>query len=247
MASQDDGSWLARAACAGGDLDLFFSKPPLALEICARCPVRPECLYEALTVELPGARYGVRGGLTAAQRNGLPTLPEQPSEALATLREHLAAMDSLDPQPEGTAHAVNESPAIPPAPPADTEKLPIGQLLKWGNEHADPDIREQAARAFEDLAGLRRRHAAEQELKAITTQAEDLEKRLAELRAREAELAPPKPKKTRARKPVDYPAGEVRAWAKNNGVDCPAVGRVPKAVVDAWRAAQSREAVGADA
>ncbi|MDT0387861.1 Lsr2 family DNA-binding protein [Streptomyces dubilierae] len=115
------------------------------------------------------------------------------------------------------------------------QPLPVGQLLAWGDSHADPEVQDQAARARAALAGLRKRHAADQELTAITTETEQLEKRLAELRAREAELAPAKPK-TR-RKPAAYPAAEVRAWAKENGVDCPPVGRVPKTVVDAWREA----------
>ncbi|MFF5980881.1 hypothetical protein ACFY78_18750 [Streptomyces olindensis] len=118
---------------------------------------------------------------------------------------------------------------------ADTEKVPVGQLLAWGEEHPDAEVQDQAARARVLLTGLRRRHAADQELAAITTEEEQLAKRLADLQARKAELVPAKPKKQR--KPVDYPAAEVRSWAAANGVDCPPVGRVPKAVVDAWRTA----------
>lgn len=117
----------------------------------------------------------------------------------------------------------------------EPEPLPVGKLLKWGDEHTDADIRDQSARARLALAGLRKRHAADQELTAITTEAEQLEQRLAELRAREAELTPAKAKSKR--KPVEYPAAEVRAWAAVQGLDCPTVGRVPKTVVDAWRAA----------
>ncbi|MGI5408684.1 Lsr2 family DNA-binding protein [Streptomyces chartreusis] len=29
----------------------------------------------------------------------------------------------------------------------------------------------------------------------------------------------------------------MRAWAAENGVDCPRVGQIPKRVLDAWRAA----------
>lgn len=122
----------------------------------------------------------------------------------------------------------------------DAEHLPLGALLKWGDEHPDKDIQDQAARARMAVHGLRTRYAADQELAAITSEAADLEKRLAELRAREAELAPAKPKSKR--KGVDYPAAEVRVWAKENGVAVPALGRVPKAVVDAWRQATARPA-----
>ncbi|MEI5522499.1 hypothetical protein WB388_18010 [Streptomyces brasiliscabiei] len=155
----------------------------------------------------------------------------------------------LDPLNGRTHHPVTTAPALRTAPPVvdvqlkdsadvrlkEPAALPVGQLLKWGDEHPDPEVQDQAARARAALAGLRQRHAADAELTAITTEADQLEKRLAELRAREAELAPTKQK--RVRKPVDYPAAEVRAWAQANGHDCPPVGRVPKAVVDAWRTA----------
>ncbi|MFB7224200.1 MULTISPECIES: hypothetical protein [Terrabacteria group] len=142
--------------------------------------------------------------------------------------------------PAPMAQPVPQLSSIPDLPlkaraAGEPQPLPVGQLLKWGDEHPDPQVQDQAARARAVLAGLRKRYATDQELTAITTEAEQLEKRLVELRSREAELAPPKKKPTK-RKPVDYPAAEVRAWAAANGVDCPPVGRVPKTVVEAWRA-----------
>jgi hypothetical protein len=151
------------------------------------------------------------------------------------------------PEPEGTHQPMSTASAVSPNPPAadirlkavttSTEQISVGQLLAWGDQHPDAEIQDQAARARAALTGLRRRHAADQELAAIDSEEEQLAKRLAELRERKAELAPAKAKKPR--KHVDYPAAEVRAWAKGQGIDCPATGRVPKAVVDAWRAAQT--------
>ncbi|MEU5664729.1 Lsr2 family DNA-binding protein [Streptomyces longwoodensis] len=156
-----------------------------------------------------------QGGPEAARQNRLH-LPDPKDTPMATIPQ----LTTLDLPPDATTEA----------PP-----LPVVQLLKWGDEHPDPEVQDQAARARAALTGLRRRHAADQELAAITTEAEELEKRLAELQARKAELAPSKPKK--ARKPVAYPAAEVRAWAAANDIACPAVGRVPKAVVEAWQKA----------
>jgi WhiB family redox-sensing transcriptional regulator len=72
----DLGSWRAQAACQLGDHELSF--PPeeeqgeyfrlrvsLAKRICAGCPVRRECADYALAAD---ERYGVWGGLTAAER-----------------------------------------------------------------------------------------------------------------------------------------------------------------------------------
>ncbi|MDX5569822.1 Lsr2 family protein [Streptomyces sp. ID05-04B] len=115
-----------------------------------------------------------------------------------------------------------------------SESLPVGRLLKWAEEHPDADVQATAQRTHAGLVGLRNRYDADQELTAITTEAEQLEKRLAELRARREELAPAKPRK---KQQLGYDSQTVRAWARDNDVDCPATGRVPKAVVDAWRAA----------
>ena len=66
-------SWMAHAACKGQDPATFVpaSSPPAGgppkriAEVCARCPVAPECLQYAL--ERPEL-LGVWGGSTEAQR-----------------------------------------------------------------------------------------------------------------------------------------------------------------------------------
>ena len=60
-------TWRTDAACRGMDTDLFF--PPRggdgwrAKRVCARCPVRAECLDEHL-----GETVGVFGGLSPKER-----------------------------------------------------------------------------------------------------------------------------------------------------------------------------------
>ncbi|MEU2339952.1 histone-like nucleoid-structuring protein Lsr2 [Streptomyces sp. NPDC013172] len=153
-------------------------------------------------------------------------------EAARQGRLHLPAEGINEPM-NTTMHA---------AQAANPDQLPVGKLLAWGDAHLDPDIQDQAARARAALAGLRNRYAADQELTAITTEAQQLEKRLAELRAREAELAPAPAKKKRAPVTRDYDTRTVRAWADANGVDCPRVGQIPKRVLDAWRASLPQSA-----
>ncbi|MFI5685866.1 histone-like nucleoid-structuring protein Lsr2 [Streptomyces sp. NPDC051636] len=119
----------------------------------------------------------------------------------------------------------------PPTTVDDPEKLPVGKLLAWGDQHDDPEVQDQAARARAALSGLRQRYVTDRELSAITTEEEQLERRLQELRARKGELAP-KPK----RKSPSYDAAAVRAWARSHNVPCPDRGRIPKDVLDAWRA-----------
>lgn len=68
MASDRDPWWLS-ALCAQTDAALFFPEkgdsaaPRLAKAICRRCPVRIECLADAL----PG-EPGIRAGLTQRER-----------------------------------------------------------------------------------------------------------------------------------------------------------------------------------
>ncbi|WP_060880604.1 WhiB family transcriptional regulator [Streptomyces scabiei] len=208
-------AWHERAACAGQDTNRWFPSQPIdspAVSICRGCPARAECLYDALQYETPGSpRYGIRGGLTTGQRRKLPPLEGSKAVTIAALR---LLLDEIDTQggPEAARHWRLD------LDPLTERTLPV-----------------TTAPARAALAGLRQRHTADQELTAITTEAEQLEKRLAELRAREAELVPTKPKK-RGAYVRDYDTRTVRAWAEQNGVECSPVGQIPKRVLDAWRA-----------
>jgi WhiB family redox-sensing transcriptional regulator len=70
------GHWADSALCAQTDPELFFpgkggtSAP--AKRICAACPVRAECLQDALD---RGERFGIRGGLSERQRRKLAKRP----------------------------------------------------------------------------------------------------------------------------------------------------------------------------
>lgn len=69
--------WQRDAACAGEDLALFFGaegergferalRERAVKRICARCPVREQCLQHALET---GEEFGVWGGLAPWERN----------------------------------------------------------------------------------------------------------------------------------------------------------------------------------
>ena len=68
---QDDQTWAAQAACATVEPDQLFGKGAEqrdARSLCFSCPVRMECLAEALNSE---ASFGVWGGLTERERRAL--------------------------------------------------------------------------------------------------------------------------------------------------------------------------------
>lgn len=71
--------WRYRAACWGEDPELFYltgkedaaTAPPQIAEakaVCHRCPVQPECLAWALSVN---DEYGILGGMSAEERKPL--------------------------------------------------------------------------------------------------------------------------------------------------------------------------------
>lgn len=68
-----DQHWRDQAACGGMSTEAFFPEQPgrpgdphrAAIEICATCPVRTECLEYALSND---ERWGIWGGKTPRQR-----------------------------------------------------------------------------------------------------------------------------------------------------------------------------------
>jgi WhiB family redox-sensing transcriptional regulator len=67
-----DPEWRDNAACDGLDVDIFFpekGKPTdPAKAVCAVCPVKDDCLADAM---IWGERHGVRGGLSGDERRRL--------------------------------------------------------------------------------------------------------------------------------------------------------------------------------
>ena len=64
-------SWIAQAACRGSDPDSLFVQGAAqnrAKAVCMGCPVRTECLADALDNRI---EYGVWGGLTERERRSL--------------------------------------------------------------------------------------------------------------------------------------------------------------------------------
>jgi WhiB family redox-sensing transcriptional regulator len=76
-------SWWDRAACRGAGVEVFFpgrgNQLAPALAYCLVCPVRAECLSDALRQEAGSTyQFGVRGGLRAEERRRLTPRPRRP-------------------------------------------------------------------------------------------------------------------------------------------------------------------------
>lgn len=69
-----DTDWLEQAACKGTPITLWcwgpgVDRPPArAVELCAACPVRRECLQDALSTRHSDDEHGYRAGTTPADR-----------------------------------------------------------------------------------------------------------------------------------------------------------------------------------
>ncbi|MFJ8863643.1 hypothetical protein ACIRD8_35150 [Streptomyces sp. NPDC102451] len=119
------------------------------------------------------------------------------------------------------------------APTGGAAPLPVGKLLAWAEGHQAKLIVRKGEQARALLRELRGLYAKDEELAEVAAEEQRLERQLAELRSRKEQLRP-----TPRRSPTrDYVPAEVRAWARSAGVDVPAIGTVPKAVVEAWREA----------
>lgn len=100
--------WPIHAVCAGGDPDALFvqgAQQNIAKRICRGCPVRYECLADALDNRI---EFGVWGGMTERERRAiLKSHPNVPS--WRDVFEHM----SLGRQPQGEdAARVQRSEAI---------------------------------------------------------------------------------------------------------------------------------------
>lgn len=75
-------AWVDHAECRGASAAVFFPERgesiASAKAICAVCPVRIECLEEALEAN---ERYGVRGGLSVTERQTMRRTRHQSSVA----------------------------------------------------------------------------------------------------------------------------------------------------------------------
>lgn len=129
-----------------------------------------------------------------------------------------------------------EPPTTEPAEfnPAHVIATELGDLVAWGDAHTDTEVQALAAQALATVTELYERRQRDAELATVDKELAELEARAEALRARQAQLQPAKPAR-KARGHVDYPAAEVRAWAREAGLQCPATGRVPAAIVEAWR------------
>ena len=86
-----ESEWTVRAVCAGADPDALFVTGAAqrdAAKMCQACPVRLECLADALDNQI---EYGVWGGMTERQRRAVLKKSPEVSSWRALLEEARAS------------------------------------------------------------------------------------------------------------------------------------------------------------
>jgi|GEM_PF-3857288 len=232
-----------------------------AVQVCQACPLREACLDYALAWDV----RGIWGGTTYRQRErirtarGVAALPvlvgwivdrsAQPGPKPAVKAAPLPDLDlSLegDPMPSTLPTPIDRARRDAGVPEArDVES--VDDLLAAARALDDRKVGAAVDKATSAISKLRdaygeaaRRIADEQAAQEAKTEAlaeiERLKAQLAEAEARAAEVG------AKVRKPPPRQAGGVasqaRAWARENGIDVPAVGRVPRGVLEKYEAAQ---------
>lgn len=121
------------------------------------------------------------------------------------------------------------------------------------DHHPSEDVRCAAESLLAALSEWEQDRKMRSALERLVAQRDQLNAAIEELAARlgDIEPAPPEPAPLRrSEKPVRNlsaqdlgvaddgpPAKAIRAWCRDNGVPCPATGRVPRSAVEAWREA----------
>lgn len=130
-------------------------------------------------------------------------------------------------------------PAMPSAPRPGA--MSVESLLAAADRVGHPRLAKQAAKVRDAVAVLRELVEGHEKRAEAEEQVERLRRQLAEAEAKLRGVAGTGPARAMARAAA---AGRpearlVRAWARQQGIECPATGRVPYAVVEAYEAVMS--------
>lgn len=152
----------------------------------------------------------------------------------------------------------NGGPLVKPISPSSVPVTPLPSMPIVAVRPAGRDLLDEAEATGDRYLVVRvhKVRALLEEIRERLSEAREVAEARAEVARLEAELAAAKARLKGGRAPVSAPPGPesrianhdepssatLRAWAAERDVDCPGVGRVPKAVREAWQAEQDQEA-----
>lgn len=193
--------------------------------------------------------------LDVASHHGYPDT-DKLAWAADVLKKNIADEQTAAlPRPTAVPAASPTRPAAgastPPAAGLSSQPSELHTLVDRGKQHPSKRIQAAANRVLDDLDRLRTllredesKHAEKRKADAAKAAAraevQRLEAQLAEAKSKlRGNTANPKAAKAASDGPS---SADVRAWAAENDVQCPAVGRVPGSVLEAYEAAHLQAA-----
>ena len=197
--------------------------------------------YPREALPLLAAKHGITvdDAKALVERHGWPDA--------AAMGRAAEVLDGNAPPPSKTPANGAPTRAVRPAEPSWTPPASgTEQLITSGEKSAKARTRRLAAKVREDLKELRELVIAERkEAEAAKVKAEETARLKAEVADLERQLAQkkaalrPAGAKPKAKRTED--AKQIRAWAAAQGIDCPALGRLPVDVVMEYRRAHTTE------
>jgi len=112
-------------------------------------------------------------------------------------------------------------------------------LLDLGEDHPSEDVRCAAEALISAIDEWQQSQVERCRLEQLVAQRDQLNAEIEELAARLGDVEP-QPAEPVAEEPAPAESAKaIRAWCRDNGVHCPATGRVPRAAVEAYQEAHS--------
>ena len=210
---------------------------------------------DVLAMIVDGGKLTAIADTTGWHKGEVVALAREHGYALNVSSDRFQPAPQSKPKPQGIVRPQTGTGAVPEPTAKESTAAPVSpirpahrDLIEEGKQHSSLRVQRAAIKAevaLKALAGMvestrleeAAKRAAEKAKAEARAEVERLERQLAEAKAklrgpaRAAAVAVVAPNQAGAS------AKEIRAWAASAGVDCPATGRVPGAVVDAYLAA----------
>lgn len=113
-------------------------------------------------------------------------------------------------------------------------------LLDLGDDHPSEDVRCAAEALISAIDEWQQSQVERRRLEQLVAQRDQLNAEIEALAARLGDIQPePAEPVAEEPAPAEWTPKAIREWCRDNGVHCPATGRVPRAAVEAYREAHS--------
>ncbi|WP_377271878.1 histone-like nucleoid-structuring protein Lsr2 [Peterkaempfera sp. SMS 1(5)a] len=218
-----------------------------AIAVCHQCPIEGACLEDALRNQHNPANRpsGIRGGLTAPERAVYHLRKPRRPKPTTSPDHHQKEPATVDDKPTTTDPVQVPVLSVASRPKPEQAKPNSAEaLIAWGMQHPSARMNRlagQARTALADLQQSQRKEAAvstaEEHVQKLKRQLAEAEKALRVAKGTNGASSPAAKATPVADRPARDELDTIRTWARENGHEVADRGRIPRNVVDAYRAA----------